>query len=100
MVSNFALCGMPFLAGFYSKDFILETFSMSYVNIFGVFLLFLSTGLMVPEMYKMSSFYNCRFSKSVVLEALANKKSDEIIVCMAFLLLHIECQGAFAPLCM
>ena len=26
MVSNFAPCGMPFLAEFYSKDFILETF--------------------------------------------------------------------------
>jgi len=28
MVSNFALCGMPFLAGFYSRDFIWEIFSM------------------------------------------------------------------------
>jgi NADH-ubiquinone oxidoreductase chain 5 len=26
MVSNFALCGMPFLAGFYSRDFIWRCF--------------------------------------------------------------------------
>ena len=38
IVSNFALCGMPFLAGFYSKDFILEMFSMRYLNIFGFWL--------------------------------------------------------------
>ena len=37
MVSNFALCAMPFLAGFYSRDFILEMFSMRYMNIFGFF---------------------------------------------------------------
>jgi NADH-ubiquinone oxidoreductase chain 5 len=33
MVSNFALCCMPFLAGFYSRNFILEMFSRRYVNI-------------------------------------------------------------------
>jgi NADH-ubiquinone oxidoreductase chain 5 len=47
IVSNFALCGMPFLAGFYSRDFILEILSMRYVNMFGFFLLFVSTGLAV-----------------------------------------------------
>jgi len=37
MVSYFAVCGLPFLAGFYFKDFILEMFSVRYLNIFGFF---------------------------------------------------------------
>nr|YP_009368826.1 NADH dehydrogenase subunit 5 [Phaneroptera gracilis]APD14869.1 NADH dehydrogenase subunit 5 [Ducetia sp. NS-2016]ARN59027.1 NADH dehydrogenase subunit 5 [Phaneroptera gracilis] len=46
-VSNLALCGMPFLAGFYSKDLILEVVTMSYLNILSFFLYFFSTGLTV-----------------------------------------------------
>nr|YP_009349981.1 NADH dehydrogenase subunit 5 [Homogryllacris anelytra]AQM40155.1 NADH dehydrogenase subunit 5 [Homogryllacris anelytra] len=46
-VSNLALCGMPFLAGFYSKDLILEMVSLSYMNCFSFFLFFFSTGLTV-----------------------------------------------------
>nr|QWQ55632.1 NADH dehydrogenase subunit 5 [Ocellarnaca sp.] len=46
-ISNFALCGMPFLAGFYSKDLILEIVSLSYMNYFIFFLFFFSTGLTV-----------------------------------------------------
>jgi NADH-ubiquinone oxidoreductase chain 5 len=59
MVSNFALCGMPFLAGFYSRDFILEMFSMGYVNMFGFFLLFLSTGLTVCYSFRLFYFVMC-----------------------------------------
>nr|AMX22584.1 NADH dehydrogenase subunit 5 [Coptotermes acinaciformis acinaciformis] len=59
MVSNFALCGMPFLAGFYSKDFILEMVSMSYVNVFGFFLLFISTGLTVCYSFRLFYFVLC-----------------------------------------
>nr|AQP27403.1 NADH dehydrogenase subunit 5 [Havilanditermes atripennis] len=59
MISNFALCGMPFLAGFYSKDFILEMFSMSYVNMFGFFLLFVSTGLTVCYSFRLFYFVLC-----------------------------------------
>jgi len=59
MVSNFAVCGMPFLAGFYSKDFILQMFSMRYLNIFGFFLLFVSTGLMVCYSFRLFYFVMC-----------------------------------------
>nr|QCG71521.1 NADH dehydrogenase subunit 5 [Gasterophilus intestinalis] len=44
-VANLTLCGMPFLAGFYSKDLILEMVSLSYVNMFAFLLFFVSTGL-------------------------------------------------------
>uniref|UniRef100_UPI0030030EC2 NADH dehydrogenase subunit 5 n=1 Tax=Phyllothelys werneri TaxID=1661847 RepID=UPI0030030EC2 len=53
MVSNFALCGMPFLAGFYSKDMILEVISLSNLNMFMYFLYFFSTGLTVCYTFRM-----------------------------------------------
>lgn len=46
-VANLALCGFPFLAGFYSKDLILETASFSRINIIIYFLYYFSTGLTV-----------------------------------------------------
>nr|YP_010835944.1 NADH dehydrogenase subunit 5 [Scopura montana]WGC89463.1 NADH dehydrogenase subunit 5 [Scopura montana] len=46
-LSNLALCGMPFLAGFYSKDLILEMVALSSLNMFSFFLYFFSTGLTV-----------------------------------------------------
>nr|QGT33432.1 NADH dehydrogenase subunit 5 [Ptecticus aurifer] len=52
-VANLALCGMPFLAGFYSKDMILEMVSMSYVNFFVFFLFFFSTGLTVMYSFRL-----------------------------------------------
>nr|ATA58363.1 NADH dehydrogenase subunit 5 [Plistospilota sp. JZ-2017] len=53
MVSNFALCGMPFLAGFYSKDTILELVSMSNLNMFMYFMYFFSTGLTVCYSFRL-----------------------------------------------
>nr|ASY97913.1 NADH dehydrogenase subunit 5 [Pseudocreobotra wahlbergii] len=53
MISNFALCGMPFLAGFYSKDMILEVVSLSNLNMFMYFLYFFSTGLTVCYSFRL-----------------------------------------------
>nr|YP_009922379.1 NADH dehydrogenase subunit 5 [Spilosoma lubricipeda]QNA48236.1 NADH dehydrogenase subunit 5 [Spilosoma lubricipeda]QUL60429.1 NADH dehydrogenase subunit 5 [Spilosoma lubricipeda]UOD77186.1 NADH dehydrogenase subunit 5 [Spilosoma lubricipeda] len=44
-ISNMALCGIPFLAGFYSKDLILELVSFSNLNFMIFFLYYISTGL-------------------------------------------------------
>nr|YP_010385107.1 NADH dehydrogenase subunit 5 [Cordulegaster boltonii]UPL65117.1 NADH dehydrogenase subunit 5 [Cordulegaster boltonii] len=44
-ISNLALCGMPFLAGFYSKDLILELCLISNLNLISFLFYFVSTGL-------------------------------------------------------
>jgi len=55
-VANLALCGMPFLAGFYSKDLILEMVSINDINIVRFFLFFFSTGLTVAYSFRLSFF--------------------------------------------
>nr|YP_009764320.1 NADH dehydrogenase subunit 5 [Pyralis farinalis]QIS91159.1 NADH dehydrogenase subunit 5 [Pyralis farinalis] len=62
-ISNLALCGIPFLAGFYSKDLLLEMVSMSMLNMFIYFLYYICTGLTMYYtvrlvMYLMVNDYN------------------------------------------
>nr|AII02349.1 NADH dehydrogenase subunit 5 [Ethmia eupostica] len=62
-ISNLSLCGIPFLAGFYSKDMILELVSLSNLNMFIFFLYYFSTGLTMFYtirllMYLMVNDYN------------------------------------------
>nr|USH57548.1 NADH dehydrogenase subunit 5 [Ninguta schrenckii] len=62
-ISNLALCGIPYLAGFYSKDLILEVVSMSNLNFLVFNLYYISTGLTMFYtirllMYLMVSDYN------------------------------------------
>nr|AYM84954.1 NADH dehydrogenase subunit 5 [Abracris sp. OR222] len=52
-VSSLSLCGMPFLAGFYSKDLILEMVCMSWLNFFIFFLYFFSTGLTASYSFRL-----------------------------------------------
>nr|YP_010414526.1 NADH dehydrogenase subunit 5 [Dendroleon similis]URT60692.1 NADH dehydrogenase subunit 5 [Dendroleon similis] len=69
-VANLALCGMPFLAGFYSKDLILELISMSNINFLIYVLYFLSTGLTVCyslrlTYYTLTGIFNFSSTSSV-----------------------------------
>jgi NADH-ubiquinone oxidoreductase chain 5 len=53
-IANLALCGAPFLRGFYSKDLILESFLFRPCNIFILVIIFFATGI--------TSAYSLRFS--------------------------------------
>lgn len=62
-LANLALCGIPFLAGFYSKDLILEVVIISQINFVSFFLYFFSTGLTVCysmrlTYYSVSGYFN------------------------------------------
>nr|YP_010718950.1 NADH dehydrogenase subunit 5 [Nematus trochanteratus]WDQ45596.1 NADH dehydrogenase subunit 5 [Nematus trochanteratus] len=55
-ISNLALCGFPFLAGFYSKDLILESFFFMNFNMFVFFMIFISTILTVIYTFRLIFF--------------------------------------------
>ena len=46
-ISNLALCGFPFIAGFYSKDITLEAVFIRRINSIALLLYVLATGLTV-----------------------------------------------------
>nr|QOL00706.1 NADH dehydrogenase subunit 5 [Omocestus haemorrhoidalis] len=53
-VSSLSLCGIPFLAGFYSKDLILEMVCLSWINcLIFFFLYFVSTGLTASYSFRL-----------------------------------------------
>nr|WHL46468.1 NADH dehydrogenase subunit 5 [Sarbanissa venusta] len=80
-ISNLALCGIPFLAGFYSKDLILEMISFSYLNFMVFFLYYFSTGLtmfytfrlimyLLINDYNLMSIYNLYDEDYIMLKSM------------------------------
>nr|YP_006303253.1 NADH dehydrogenase subunit 5 [Zygeupolia rubens]ADZ05380.1 NADH dehydrogenase subunit 5 [Zygeupolia rubens] len=55
-VSNLSLCGAPFLAGFYSKDLILESSFYGGFSFLILFMFFFATGLTVSYSFRFSYF--------------------------------------------
>ncbi|YP_001650756.1 NADH dehydrogenase subunit 5 (mitochondrion) [Manduca sexta] len=80
-ISNMALCGIPFLAGFYSKDMIMEMVSFSNLNLFVFFFYYISMGLtmfytirllmyMMINDYNLLSIYNLYDEDYVMLKSM------------------------------
>nr|QAY82023.1 NADH dehydrogenase subunit 5 [Omophoita sp. REN-2018] len=55
-ICNWALCGLPFLSGFYSKDLIVEYMSMTYLNFFIYMIFYISIGLTVAYSFRLSYY--------------------------------------------
>ena len=92
-VANLALCGMPFLAGFYSKDLILEIVSMSSLNWVSFFLFFFSTGLTVCYSFRLSYYsLSGEFNES----SLNNLRDESFIISVSIigLLVIAICGGS------
>nr|AHC94340.1 NADH dehydrogenase subunit 5 [Nerita tessellata] len=53
-IANLALCGAPFLSGFYSKDLILETCLYNPTNSIALILIFLATGMTAAYSIRLS----------------------------------------------
>nr|APX39539.1 NADH dehydrogenase subunit 5 [Chrysolina haemoptera] len=52
-ISNFSLCGLPFLSGFYSKDLIVESLSMMNLNFYIYLIYYISVGLTVCYSFRL-----------------------------------------------
>nr|ALO76517.1 NADH deshydrogenase subunit 5 [Chrysolagria sp. CHR01] len=55
-ISNFSLCGIPFLSGFYSKDLIMESMSLMSSNLMIYLMFFLSIGLTTCYSFRLFVF--------------------------------------------
>nr|YP_009434650.1 NADH dehydrogenase subunit 5 [Tectus pyramis]ATF29382.1 NADH dehydrogenase subunit 5 [Tectus pyramis] len=55
-VANLALCGAPFMSGFYSKDLILETSLYNPCNLLMIVLIFLATGMTAAYSIRLSIY--------------------------------------------
>nr|YP_009169965.1 NADH dehydrogenase subunit 5 [Polypedilum vanderplanki]ALD88424.1 NADH dehydrogenase subunit 5 [Polypedilum vanderplanki] len=85
-IANLALCGFPFLAGFYSKDLILEMVLISYVNLFIFILFFFSTGLTVSYSFRLF-YYLFMMNMNQSSMNMINDSSNIMSKSMFFLLL-------------
>ena len=76
-IANLALCGFPFLAGFYSKDLILEVAFLRWINFMALILFILATGLTVIYTARLI-YYSIRGRFN--LNSLSNTRDEDKII--------------------
>merc|ERR1719420_2331483 len=64
IIANISLCGLPFISGFYSKDFIIEIILIKGKNLFFLFLMIFGTILTVIYSCRLNFLVSINFIKS------------------------------------
>nr|WGH58936.1 NADH dehydrogenase subunit 5 [Chelurotropella siamensis] len=91
-ISSLSLCGLPFLSGFYCKDFILEYCSLSNMNFFIYVILFLSIGLTVSYSFRL--IYYCVGNYNGLFVYQSCIESFNMLISMMLLTLLSICSGS------
>nr|YP_010266087.1 NADH dehydrogenase subunit 5 [Messor structor]UHY95048.1 NADH dehydrogenase subunit 5 [Messor structor] len=84
-ISSMALCGFPFLAGFYSKDLIMELIYINKINIFMLVLIIMS--LILTVIYSVRLYYYMFFSEIKFYSCYSFKEDSLMNISMMILIM-------------
>nr|ARH54826.1 NADH dehydrogenase subunit 5 [Trigonopterus sp. 6 AH-2016] len=93
-VSNLALCGLPFLSGFYSKDLIAEVFSMSISSVMIYFIFYFSIGLTVSYSMRLFIYVFMGQVNMLSLSLLEESSSKIMVKAMAGMVVLVIFKGS------
>nr|APX40792.1 NADH dehydrogenase subunit 5 [Phyllotreta hemipoda] len=89
---NWALCGLPFMSGFYSKDLIVEFMSMGILNSYIYMIFYISIGLTVSYSMRLSFYVLMYDFKFVSLNLLM--ENSKMLLSMSVLLYFVIFNGS------
>ncbi|YP_009175359.1 NADH dehydrogenase subunit 5 (mitochondrion) [Daphnia carinata] len=88
-LANFSLCGIPFLAGFYSKDMIVELACQNSWGMFIVIMMFMCLGLTVLYSVRLVFFSFSNLKTGVPLQSLCEEDSTLVYPVVILTLISI-----------
>lgn len=92
-VTNIALCGFPFIAGFYSKDAVLESVFRGSFGVFLILLVVLSTGFTIS--YRLRVIYISIGNKGKTLSVIVRSDFSLLLILRIFVLYLLRIVGGF-----
>nr|YP_009441975.1 NADH dehydrogenase subunit 5 [Orthotomicus laricis]AOY40196.1 NADH dehydrogenase subunit 5 [Orthotomicus laricis] len=93
-ISNFALCGLPFMSGFYSKDLIAEVVSMDFSSLLVYFIFYFSIGLTASYSFRLSYFIFWSEAKFMCLSGFSDQNNSQMLKSMFSLVILVVFMGS------